>query len=101
VLLLSEFLTDLVEDDAVVFSFNDRQTVARTPRPRTLLRWALPTGLTSAGEMVKHAVTWAVGPRSLDGLTRGKSWKGVSVKEFTGTVAQAPGMVWSLACAAE
>src|SRR6266545_1459851 len=29
--------TDLVEDDAVVFSFNDLQRVARTPRPRTLL----------------------------------------------------------------
>jgi len=39
VLLLPEFLeTDLVEDDAVVFSFNDLQIVVRTPRPRTLLR---------------------------------------------------------------
>jgi hypothetical protein len=28
---------DLVEDDAVVTSFNDLQTVVRTPRPRTLL----------------------------------------------------------------
>jgi hypothetical protein len=37
VLLLSEFLTDLVEDDAVVFLFNDLQTVVRTPLPRTLL----------------------------------------------------------------
>jgi hypothetical protein len=38
VLLLPEFLeTDLVEDDAVVFSFNDLQIVVRTPRPRTLL----------------------------------------------------------------
>jgi signal transduction histidine kinase len=36
-LLLSEFLTDLVEDDAVVFSFNDPQVIVRTPRPRTLL----------------------------------------------------------------
>jgi hypothetical protein len=31
-------LEDLVEDDAVVFSFNDRQAVVRTPLPRTLLR---------------------------------------------------------------
>jgi hypothetical protein len=37
VLLLPEFLPDLVEDDAVVFSFNDLQAVVRTPRPRTLL----------------------------------------------------------------
>jgi hypothetical protein len=37
VLLLPEFLPDLVEDDAVVLSFNDRQIVVRTPRPRTLL----------------------------------------------------------------
>ena len=37
VLLLPEFLPDLVEDDAVVFSFNDPQPVVRTPRPRTLL----------------------------------------------------------------
>jgi hypothetical protein len=37
VLLLPEFLPDLVEDDAVVFSFNDLQIVVRTPRPRTLL----------------------------------------------------------------
>jgi len=37
VLLLPEFLPDLVEDDAVVFSFNDLQAVLRTPRPRTLL----------------------------------------------------------------
>ena len=29
--------TDLVEDDAVVFPFNDLQIVVRTPRPRTLL----------------------------------------------------------------
>ena len=36
-LLLPEFLPDLVEDDAVVFSFNDLQIVIRTPRPRTLL----------------------------------------------------------------
>jgi hypothetical protein len=42
VLLLPEFLeTDLVEDDAVVFSFNDLQIVVRTPRPRTLLRTLL------------------------------------------------------------
>jgi len=38
VLLLPEFLPDLVEDDAVVLSFNDLQVVVRTPRPRTLLR---------------------------------------------------------------
>jgi hypothetical protein len=37
VLLLPEFLPDLVEDDAVVLSFNDLQIVVRTPRPRTLL----------------------------------------------------------------
>jgi len=37
VLLLPEFLPDLVEDDAVVLSFNDLQVVVRTPRPRTLL----------------------------------------------------------------
>jgi hypothetical protein len=37
VLLLSEFPLDLVEDDAVVFSFNDLQAIVRTPRPRTLL----------------------------------------------------------------
>lgn len=36
-LLLSEFLTDLVEDDAVVFSFNDLQVIVRTPLGRTLL----------------------------------------------------------------
>jgi hypothetical protein len=36
VLLLSGIPTDLVEDDAVVFSFNDRQAV-RTPLRRTLL----------------------------------------------------------------
>src|SRR4029450_9344059 len=29
--------TGLVEDDPVVFSFNDLQTGVRTPRPRTLL----------------------------------------------------------------
>jgi hypothetical protein len=29
--------TDLVEDDAVVFSFNDPQAIVRTPRVRTLL----------------------------------------------------------------
>jgi hypothetical protein len=37
VLLLAEVLPDLVEDDAVVLSFNDLQIVVRTPRPRTLL----------------------------------------------------------------
>jgi len=37
VFLLPEFLPDLVEDDAVVLSFNDLQIVVRTPRPRTLL----------------------------------------------------------------
>jgi hypothetical protein len=37
VLLLPEFLPDLVEDDAVVFSLNDLQGIVRTPRPRTLL----------------------------------------------------------------
>jgi hypothetical protein len=36
VLLLSGIPTDLVEDDAVVLSFNDRQAVG-TPLPRTLL----------------------------------------------------------------
>jgi hypothetical protein len=36
VLLLSGIPTDLVEDDAVVLSFNDLQVV-RTPLPRTLL----------------------------------------------------------------
>jgi len=35
VLLLSGISTDLVEDDAAVFAFNDRQTVVRTPLPRT------------------------------------------------------------------
>jgi len=38
VLLLPEFLPDLVEDDAVVFSFNDHQIV-RTPLRRTLLMY--------------------------------------------------------------
>jgi hypothetical protein len=38
VLLLPEFLPDLVEDDAVVFSFNDLQAVLRTPHQRTLLK---------------------------------------------------------------
>jgi hypothetical protein len=28
---------NLVEDDAVVYSFNDPQEIVRTPRPRTLL----------------------------------------------------------------
>jgi hypothetical protein len=31
--------TDLVEDDAVVFSFNDLQGIVRTPRQRTLLAY--------------------------------------------------------------
>jgi hypothetical protein len=44
VLLLPEFLPDLVEDDAVVFSFNDLQPAVRTPRPRTLLKWANRSG---------------------------------------------------------
>jgi len=43
VLLLPEFLPDLVEDDAVVLSFNDLQIVVRTPRPRTLLAGPLPS----------------------------------------------------------
>jgi len=43
VLLLSEIPTDLVEDDAVVFPFNDRQAV-RTPLRRTLLEWAFFAG---------------------------------------------------------
>jgi len=37
VLLLPEFLPDLVEDDAGVFPFNDLQGIVRTPRPRPLL----------------------------------------------------------------
>jgi len=37
VLLLSGIPIDLVEDDAVVFSFNDLQVVVRTPLRRTLL----------------------------------------------------------------
>jgi hypothetical protein len=48
VLLLPEFLPDLVEDDAVVFSFNDLQIGVRTPRPRTLLV-RVPAGATDDG----------------------------------------------------
>jgi hypothetical protein len=49
VLLLPEFLPDLVEDDAVVFSFNDLQRIVRTPRPRTLLAtgWVGHLGITN------------------------------------------------------
>jgi len=49
VLLLPEFLPDLVEDDAVVLSFNDLQIVVRTPRPRTLLAFPKLGALGRAG----------------------------------------------------
>jgi hypothetical protein len=72
VLLLPEFLPDLVEDDAVVLSFNDRQIVVRTPRPRTLLSttgasqlapgWVTSTSHPDTARQVlrhtNHCTTW-------------------------------------------
>ncbi len=59
-LLLSEFLSDLVEDDAVVFTFNDRQAVVRTPLRRTLLaraRFPRKDVLTALGEKEADRLT--------------------------------------------